>query len=61
MKKKLNNQKMRSAYYGVVDKLPELLNQAKTIQDKELIKLTREMEKKLEQIRIILDDRYIWD
>lgn len=60
-KKKLNNTKMRTAYYEVGDKLPELKKQAKELQDEDLVKLASEMESKLKEFYSLLEDRYIWD
>lgn len=60
-KKKLNNTKMRTAYYEVGDKLPELKRQAKELQDEDLVRLVSEMESKLKEFYSLLDDKYIWD
>lgn len=60
-KKKLNNTKMRTAYYEVGDKLPELKKQAKELQDEDLVKLASEMESKLKEFYSLLEDRYIWN
>lgn len=53
--------KMRSAFYEVVDKLPNLRREAKKTEDPELIRLTTEMEKLLDEVNQKLNQDYIWD
>ena len=61
MTKKAIDIDVRSSYYSSSDNLYRLLDQAKDLNDKELINSTEEAIQKLDEIRKILNKKYLWD
>lgn len=61
MTKKTIGIDIRSSYYNSSDNLYKLLDQAKDLNDKELINSTEEAIHKLDEIRKTLDEKYLWD
>lgn len=61
MKKQTPNEKIRKAYYETIDGISLLKEAVKDLQDEELIQKSQELDKKLSEIRDILDSKYLWD
>ena len=60
-KKTLSNSYIRQAFYETSDGVSRLVAASELLKDKELEKLAKELQTKLDQYRVNITDKYNWD
>jgi hypothetical protein len=57
----LNSDYMRKAYYELSDKTAQMREANKKLQDEEVSAEIKKIEDSLNQIHLLLENKYIWD